>query len=447
MLWANGNEVSRLLGNGTRFEAIPRYTIRRADVEAVVLSPGRVASSQNTEIRCQLERLDLSAQGAGSAGGASTILDLIPDGSMVEKGAILCELDGSDYQELVRRQQIVVEQARTDRLQASLTHEVALLALQAYRDGERKEVEQQYLGQIALARSDVERQSDRLAWTLKMLEKGYTSVAQVATDKLTGLKLKEGLRAMELSLENFRRFTAPKELMSLQKSIIGAQSTLNYQSIRLNREEDRLAHYQKLAAQCVIRAPHAGFLVYANRPGREPRVYLGASVRERMPLFTLPDLTKMEIQVMLHETVVDRVRPGMAASITIEALPGRSLHGQVESVNPMPLSDQNPDTANQIAYFIAHVRLDDVPPGLRPGMTAATTILCGTRRSVLTLPIISTAIEDGRHFCYLPREERFERRPIKVAPVSHDLVEVAEGLSEGEQVVLDARYAALAATP
>ena len=62
-----------------------------------------------------------------------------------------------------------------------------------------------------------------------------------------------------------------------------------------------------------------------------------------MPLFTLPDLSKMEVQVMLHETVVDRVRPGMAANVQIDALPGRTLQGRVESINPMPLSDQNPD--------------------------------------------------------------------------------------------------------
>jgi HlyD family secretion protein len=444
LLVAGRAEISELLGGRPKFAAIPTVAVRRADVEAVVLSPGRVASSHNTEIRCQLERLDLSAQGAGSAGGASTILSLIPDGSMVEKGEILCELDGSDYQELIRRQQIVVEQARADHLQASLTLDVAMLALQAYRDGEQLQVEQQYRGQIALARSDLERQSDRLAWTLKMLEKGYASPAQVATEKLTGQRLEESLRGMQVSLDNFRRFTAPKDLMSLQKQIVGARATLNYQSLRLKREQERLAHYQVLADRCVIRAPHAGFVVHANRPGREPRVYLGAPVRERMPLFTLPDLSKMEVQVMLHETVVDRVRPGMAARIEIEALPRRPIHGRVESINPMPLSDQNPDTANQIAYFIAHVRLDEVPPGLRPSMTAATTILCGARRGVLTLPMIAIAVEDGHRVCYVPREDRLERRPVKAAPASHDLVEITEGLDDGEQVVLDPRRVAIA---
>jgi HlyD family secretion protein len=431
-----GPDVASMLGDRSRLASIPRTTVRRADLESTVLSPGRVASSVNTEIRCQLERLDAAA-GAASAGGASTILSLVDDGSIVKKGDLLCELDGSDYQELVRRQQIVVEQARTEHLQASLTLDVAMLALEAYREGEQAQVEQEYRGQIALARSDVERQTDRLAWTFKMLEKGYASAAQVATDKQTGLKLKESLREMEMSLANFRRFTAPKELMSLQKSIVGAQSTLNYQSIRLRREEERLAHYQKLADRCIIRAPHSGFVVLANRPGREPRVYLGAPVRERMPLFSLPDLSKMEVQLMLHETVVDKVREGMEADVQIDALPGRKLRGRVESINPMPLSDQNPDSANQIAYFVAHVKLDNIPAGLKPGMTAAASILCGVRKRALTLPIMAVAVEGGRQVCYVAHEDRFERRPVTVIPASHDLAEVTEGLSEGDQVVID----------
>ena len=419
-LAASAPDIAARWANRSRLAAFPRTVVRRADVESVVLSPGRVASSQNTEIRCELERLDLSGQGGLSAGGASTILSLVPDGTMVETGEVLCELDGSDYQELVRRQQIVVEQARTDHLQASLTLDVAMLALEAYREGEQTQVEQNFKGQIALARSDLERQSDRLAWTLRMLEKGYASAAQVATDKQTGLKLKESLRAMEMSLGNFRQFSAPKELMSLQKQIIGAQATLGFQTIRLNREEERLAHYQKLADRCVIRAPHRGFVVYANRPGREPRVFLGASVRERMPLFTLPDLSKMEVQVMLHETAVDRVRPGMAAHVQIDALPGRTLQGRVESINPMPLSDQNPDSANLIAYFVAHVQLTNIPAGLRPGMTAATSILCTERKGVLTVPMIAVSVEDGRSFCYVSHEDRIERRPVKVMPANHD---------------------------
>src|SRR3954452_23751001 len=50
-----------LLSHGLR--TVP---VRRADVDAVVLTSGRVASSRSTDIRCTLERIDLADQGGSS---------------------------------------------------------------------------------------------------------------------------------------------------------------------------------------------------------------------------------------------------------------------------------------------------------------------------------------------------------------------------------------------
>src|SRR6516164_9404814 len=105
-------------------------TVRRADVDAVVLTSGRVASSRSTEIRCTLERLDLAGQGGTGTQvpmqtptptqkeGASAIISLVPDGATVKRGEVLCELDSSEYQELARRQQIVVEEAKAEHSRA-----------------------------------------------------------------------------------------------------------------------------------------------------------------------------------------------------------------------------------------------------------------------------------------------------------------------------------------
>ena len=46
-----------------------------------------------------------------------------------------------------------------------------------------------------------------------------------------------------------------------------------------------------------------------------------------MKLFTLPDQSKMQVEVMLHETVVNRVSPGMEARATFKALPGEFVEG------------------------------------------------------------------------------------------------------------------------
>ena len=250
-------------------EGVPTAKVRRVVLEAEVLASGQVASSNSTEIRCTLERL--GGPGAVSSGGASTILSLIPEGSTVKEGDVLCELDGSSYAELVRRQQILVKQAEAEHEQAGLTLDVARIELERFRAGDVLQAEQQFRGQIALARSELTRQSDRLAWMKRMLAKGYSSAAQVSGDEQALRRTTFDLTQLVTAFRNYQRFTAPKDILFLQSQVLGAEATFDFQSIRLKREEDRLFHYQVLVDRCTVRAPHDGFVIYANRTGVAPR--------------------------------------------------------------------------------------------------------------------------------------------------------------------------------
>ena len=127
--------------------------------------------------------------------------------------------------------------------------------------------------------------------------------------------------------------------------------------------------------RCTIRAPHDGLLIYADKPGRPPRIMLGAPVWQRQKLFFLPDLSVLEVHVLLHETVVTRVRPGMPARVRPESSPQQILMGRVLSVSPLPASDQGPRKGNEVKYFVGRISLDTVPQGLRPGMTAEVSLM------------------------------------------------------------------------
>ena len=100
----------------------------------------------------------MSIGGGGNeftGGGSSTILSLLPEGTTVKKGDVLCTLDSSAYEELLRQQQIALEQAQAEHRQAELELEVARLAVGEFENGTLKQTLQDYRGQIALARSDL----------------------------------------------------------------------------------------------------------------------------------------------------------------------------------------------------------------------------------------------------------------------------------------------------
>ena len=164
LLAARTSVIATLRNPETRAAMIQRVTVHRGNLTGEILVPGRVSGAQSTEIRCTLERLSGTSQRGSSGGGASTILSLVPEGAIVQQGELLCEMDASAYAELVSNQEIAVEQARTNRMQAALDLDVARIALEAYREGEKVQTETSYLGQISLAESDVTRQSDRIVW-------------------------------------------------------------------------------------------------------------------------------------------------------------------------------------------------------------------------------------------------------------------------------------------
>jgi HlyD family secretion protein len=95
------------------------------------------------------------------------------------------------------------------------------------------------------------------------------------------------------------------------------------------------------------------------------------------------------------------------------------------------------DRYTDIRYFMGHVRLDAIPEGLRPGMSAEVEIRTALRQDVLTIPPDALAVESGRDVCYVRNPDGLERREVKLGKSTRDLLEVVAGLEEGEEVVSD----------
>ncbi|WP_435006402.1 efflux RND transporter periplasmic adaptor subunit [Tundrisphaera lichenicola] len=425
------------LGNSEEIAKIPRATVSRVDLGTVLTASGTVESAKNTLIECQLERLNFYSNGQRlETGGASTILWLIDEGTTVKKGDILCRLDASDYLELVRQQQIKTEQARAILATGKLNLEVAELALQEYQEGVQKQTVQSLEGQIALAESNLERSSDRLRWTARMLTKGYVAATQRST-AIRDEKLAENeLLSTRWILKNLKNFGIPMTLKLLVSEVEKRRFEVSANSQRLTRTEARLKHYQSMVDFCTIRAPHDGFVIYAvNRRSSKPRIEPGVEVQQNQDLFLLPDLARMQVSTYFHESVAKQVRKGMRAKVRIEGLANRTLEGEVVSIGPLPTSPNW--FSDEVKYFVGNVKLDSAPDGLLPTMTAEVEVDVDRRHDVLAVPTEAVAVENGEEVCYVAGVEGLTRRAVTLGKADRDLLEVTEGLKEGDQVVLN----------
>jgi HlyD family secretion protein len=278
---------------------------------------------------------------------------------------------------------------------------------------------------------------DRLRWSEAMLAKGYLSQAQLLTERQSLAKAQHELSWAERELELFRRFTVPRETKELQAEIGKAERNYRLASSLVQSLEEELAYIRKQIDRCIIRAPRDGIVRYSKwnfwrRRPFEP----GVRVFENQELFHLPDLSQMEVEVSLNESVGPQVKVGMPAKVEVASLAGWVIPGRVASITP--LSDVNwRGWDDRVRHFVARVRLDVTPPRLLPFMSASVEIDTGGVKDALVIPVTAMTVEEGRQCCYVLGAGNPERRWIATRHATTELLEVTSGLTPGERVVVD----------
>jgi len=78
-------------------------TVTHGAYDFVVIEQGTVESARNTELRCQVRSRGGGGgggdrSGGGLGGSSTTILDVVPEGTIVKEGDVVVELDSASLQ-------------------------------------------------------------------------------------------------------------------------------------------------------------------------------------------------------------------------------------------------------------------------------------------------------------------------------------------------------------
>jgi HlyD family secretion protein len=357
---------------------------------------------------------------------------------MVKKDDVVCRLDASEHEELKRVQLIRVAEACSDKRRAELDLDAATTALAEYREGRYRLARQGFQGRIALAESHVNQLTDRLNWSRRMLAMGYLSRARISAENSALSRAEFDLSQARSEFQHLQSFEFPTTIRVLESRIKSARLNFSRESLRLRRHEERLGHLERQVALCTIRAPHDGLLVYAHKPKKDVRIDEGIWVRQNQELLYLPDLSTLEVEVLLHETVVARARPGMRASVRLEGSSG-ALQGELAAIDPLPVADRSKYSSGEVKNFLGRIKLDAKNQKLRLGMTAEVEIRTACLREALLIPADAPRRESGRDVCYVFGPNGCERRAVTLGETTNEWLEVTEGIVEGEEVILASR--------
>jgi membrane fusion protein (multidrug efflux system) len=154
----------------------------------------------------------------------------------------------------------------------------------------------------------------------------------------------------------------------------------------------------------------------------------GALVSPSTPLVSLVHTETLKIVANVLEKDIPLLKAGMKAKIRTESYSGRIFEGRVEKINSaLDLSTRT----LQVEIYI-----HNADRSLKPGMFANVEVALLEKPQTLVIPREAILEAGGEMFAFVVEGNQAVRRPIRIGYEQDRMVEVLEGLNEGDQVVI-----------
>ncbi len=328
-------------------------------------------------------------------------------------------------------------------------------------DGEAKQQLRTLLDGLQVAQEELLLAQDRIEGQRRLEARGFINPTELEAEELNLSKAMNKTAERETALKLYIQYTFPKDaeeklsdyenaVMSYQRQVKEnvaeqAQEEARFSSAerKYNLEKVKLADINNQLAAATIRAQRPGLVVYGAadqnsqryRGSNQEAIQEGATVRERQPILTIPDMRRMVVKVNIHESAVQRVAVGQKVQISVDAFPDESLTGVVSKVAVVADSANsfmNPD----LKVYPTTIEIDGTYDWLRPGMSAEVEILVERLEDAIYVPLQAVTSYNAKRVVYVSRATGNERREVEVGTFSEAFIQIVSGLEAGEQVLL-----------
>lgn len=326
------------------------------------------------------------------------IVKLVDEGTVVEKGDFLFQLDPSEAQQQVTEAQDKLENARAALESEKASIESNMAQLQSQLESQNYSYQQTELN-------------------LKMMEFEAEAKRQEAK-----LNLKKAEVAM----------TQARQKIESQKII--DKATLMRAELNVKQAEADLNESRQNLEKLTITAPIGGLVVYKEifSSGGMKKVQVGDTPFWGMPVIGIPDLSIMMAKTTINEVNISQVQKGQNAIVTIDALNDRTFYGSITRLATLARRENSTNAK----VFDVEVQLDSTDAELRPGMTCSVRLISDRIEDALTIPLQAVFEKDGNTVVYVKGVRGAKMREVTVGRRSSDRIEILEGLEQGELVCL-----------
>lgn len=216
------------------------------------------------------------------------------------------------------------------------------------------------------------------------------------------------------------------EIARAERLVEASVQRLRYLDVA-QQEISRLSETRMVRRRLVLHAPFSGQVV-------EKRVVEGMRVMPGDSLFELADLSTVWVVADIFEQDLGAIEVGQPVSVSVPSYPGDSFGGRVDFIYPAV----DPQTrTGKIRVEIAN------PSGrLKEHMYATLALSAPVSAGPVLVVPESALLDSGRRQVVLvdQGDGRFQPREVKTGARADGLVEISDGLEQGETVVVRANF-------
>ena len=441
------------------------FVAKRGPLTISVLESGTIKAREQIIIKNEVE-------------GRTSIISLVPEGTRVQKGDLLFELDASQLEDAKIDEEIRVQnaeaayidaneslavvrnQALSDFELAKLTLEFAEQDLEQYNEGLYPNEVTAAEGKITLAEEELKRAQQTLEWSQRLYEEKYIPETELLADQLSKSRRDLDLTLSKNDLELLEEFTRKRNIAQLESDVhqakmalerterkaradvVQAEAGLKAKELEYKRQQDKLHKIEDQLAKAKIYAPADGLVIYATSAqrggpfrGRREPLEEGSEVHEREEIIYLPTADSAMAEVSVHESSLEKVRVGLPVIITVDALPGKKFLGHLARIAPLPDARSmfmNPD----LKVYDTDIYLEDNDSALRTGMSCKAEIIIEQYEDAVYVPIQAVMRVRGKPTIHIVNEKAIEPREVEIGLDNNRMVRIISGLREGEIVLL-----------
>jgi len=262
----------------------------------------------------------------------------------------------------------------------------------------------------------------------ELLEQVRQAQASYEVSAATIRQREADLRFAQTNLDRSRnlyeRQLIPKQTFDdAEARFQAAAAQLDLAKAQHAQADARLDELKINVANTVITSPVNGFI---GKRTLDP----GAWVTPNSALLSVVDIGVVRLVANIVEKDLRRISAGQRADTEVDAFPDETFRGRIARISPVL------DPATRTAQI--EVEIDNAQFRLKPGMYARVNFTVEQRPNTLVVPSNALVDVQGSHGVFQPSgagNDIAKFKPIKVGLSNDKLVEVSEGLSEGERIV------------